>query len=119
MESIGRVEEGSFRTCRDQRLRDLLRDESALPYAREEDRSSAMEAELSEGVDLRVVEVCEEEVEELHVTESARNGDNDVCKMMIMMMMVMKMTTTKKMTRSTENGRRPIYGVCFNFIDPH
>ena len=65
MESIGRVEEGSFRTCRDQRLRDLLRDESALPYAREEDRSSAMEAELSEGVDLRVVEVCEEEVEEL------------------------------------------------------
>ena len=79
MECISRVEERSFRSCRDQCLRDLLRDESALPYTREEDGSSAMEAELCECVDLSVVEVCEEEVEELllFVEQKLELGDGE------------------------------------------
>ena len=79
MESVSWVEERGFRSCRDQRLRDLLRDESALPYTREEDGSSAMEAELCECVDLSVVEVCEEEVEELllFVEQKLELGDGE------------------------------------------
>lgn len=63
MERVHRRQEGGADAERDERLRDLVRNEAGLADAGEEDGAGGVKEGAREGQGLRVVDVVEEEVE--------------------------------------------------------